>query len=105
MDAEKYFTFGPCIHSMVKPDCPSCCQGHAARVERRLEKLEASLALPIKARVEAIVKENVAQWFEVWKGVPTDTEGWVNNAAHYLSWGINNALPMTDATNTGGCVS
>jgi hypothetical protein len=65
--ANKYFTFGPCFHSMVKPDCPSCCQGHAARMEYQLSKLEASMALPIKERVEAIIRESVSNWFQSWK--------------------------------------
>lgn len=93
-EAPEYFTFAPCYHSMIKPDCPSCCRGHAARLEKQLRKLEASIALPIKARVEAIILENVTNWFQVWKGVPRDTEGWIKNAAHYLSWGINKDLPM-----------
>lgn len=100
--AETHFSFGPCYHSMMKPNCAGCLQGHAARLEHQLQKLEVSIALPIKESVEAIVLEAVGNWYESWKRVALDTKDWVKNAAHSLSWDINRALPMTDATNSTG---
>lgn len=42
--AESFFRRWSCYHSMLVADCPGCLQGHAARMENELHKLEVELA-------------------------------------------------------------
>lgn len=96
--AAKHFAFGPCFHSMVQPDCPSCCQSHAVRLEMQLGKLEHSTALPIRERIERGLREHMRHCFQVYKGVPPTVDDWVGGALHYVMWGIEQDLPLTAAS-------
>lgn len=92
--AAAHFTFGSCVHSMVKPDCPSCCRSHAIRMEQQLGKLEASTALPERERIEKALREHVTHCYQVYKGVPPTVADWVGGALHYVMWGLDNDVPL-----------
>lgn len=91
---DEFFKFGHCVHSMVLPDCPSCLQGHAARLETQLRKLEASTVLPIRDRIEKAIREQMANCYQVYKGVPPTVEDWIGGALHYVMWGLERDLPL-----------
>jgi hypothetical protein len=95
--AAEHFTFGPCAHSMIKPDCPSCCQGHALRMEKQLSKLEASTALPLRERIEKAVRAHMEHCYQAYKGVPPSVEDWVGGALHYVMWGLDRDVPLATA--------
>lgn len=94
MSVDTLFNFRPCVHSMIKPDCPSCCQGHAERLEKQLRKLEASTALPIRERVEKAIREQMENCYQVYKGVPPNVDDWIGGALHYVMWGLENNIPL-----------
>lgn len=93
-----------CFHSMMVETCIPCWRSHAARMAKHVEELRASMALPIKERVETIIEKHVRQFYDYWKhhwlNVKDNPEEWIKNAAHYLSWGINRALPMVEQPST-----
>lgn len=99
-ETSEFFSFGPCVHSMLKADCPSCLQGHANRLEEQLRKLEASTALPIRERIERAVREQMTDCYQVYKGVGPTVEDWVGGALHYVMWGIERDLPLCENLQT-----
>jgi hypothetical protein len=95
--SSEFFSVGHCVHSMLKPDCPSCLQGHASRLESQLRKLEESTALPIRDRIEKAIREQMTACYQLYKGVPPTVEDWVGGALHYVMWGIERDLPLTSS--------
>ena len=98
--AASHFQFGLCAHSMIKADCPSCCQSHAIRLEQQLGKLEASTVLPGRERIEKALREHMRHCYQAYKGVPPTIDDWVGGALHYVMWGLDRDIPLAPDSAT-----